>query len=141
MALFKDAHDYELEGLIHHDDGHYAKAYQCFRKALEKETVNPPEMAVLHLAMYYEEGICVPQDYYHAAILYKKIIAYNSMANYKLGCFYENGWGVPKKIDTAVDYYIRAYDRADKDSPSSWRPPYAALLRWKSKYPRISMYI
>ena len=142
MALFKDSRDYEIEGLMHDEDGDYRKAVQCFRKALEKNDGYLPELAILKLARYYEEGgFDLPQDYYHAAILYKKIAPYNSWANYKLGCFYEFGLGVPKNPDMAVDYYIKAYDMADGDSPAAWRPPHAALVRLKPKYPRISLYI
>jgi TPR repeat protein len=142
MALFKDSRDYEIEGLMHDEDGDYRKAVQCFRKALEKNDGYLPELAILKLARYHEEGsFGIPQNYACAANLYRKVAAYSSWANYKLGCFYEMGWGVPKNLDRAVEYYVKAFDMADGDSPASWRPPRAALLRLKPQYPYLSRYV
>lgn len=139
------------------DNGEVLKWY---RKAAEHEHPH----AQYTLGTYYLAGVVVPQDYQEAAKWFRKAAegddvapqhhlaprfndGLRAMAQYKLGCCYRDGQGVPQDYVEAVKWYWLAADRghetADQDavvltfmiSPSELETAQRLYQEFKSQHP------
>ncbi len=85
----------------------YTKALQWYRKHTKTEDGTTTMTLV---GDYYYEGIGTEQNYSKAAKWYQKASERDySDGHYKLGVCYQNGNGVPKDFDKAIDLFEKAY--------------------------------
>ena len=99
-------------------------------------------MAASNLAVLYDEGRGVPQDFQRAASLFRKAADKGvSPAFYGLGYHYELGQGVPQDWGEAAKWYQKAGDNGNADGYAaianhygmSNPPNYAEAAKWSQK--------
>ena len=84
-----------------------------FLKAAQEE--NP--VGELNLAMMYETGLGVEQDYEMAAAWYRQsAMKGEAQAQYNLGMLYDNGYGVELNATEAVSWYRKAAEQGMPDA-------------------------
>ena len=85
--------------------GKFEDAAKWFRKAAEQGNAG----AQYNLAVMYDKGLGVPQDYSEAVRWYRKAAEQgDALAQYNLGVMYANGEGVPQDYAEAVRWYRKA---------------------------------
>lgn len=95
-----------------------AEAVKWCQKAVAQEY----PMAQVNLGYYYCEGIYVDTNYAKAVSLFKKAAEQNedmeakAMGEKWLGACYYNGHGVPKNIEVAKQYVLKAKEHGDKEA-------------------------
>lgn len=95
-----------------------AEAVKWYQKAAAQDY----PVAWGNLGIYYYEGLYVNKNYAKAVSLFKKAAEQNgdmeakAMGEKWLGVCYYNGNGVPKNIDVAKQYVLKAKERGDKEA-------------------------
>ncbi len=99
-AQYRLAKLYDMGNGVPKDHAMAAKYYQ-------EPAAKGVRIAVIRLAEMYEEGDGVKQDYAAAMKLYLTLPD-DSSAQYKIGYFYEHGYGVPVDRQRAMEWYHKA---------------------------------
>ncbi|KAJ3175821.1 hypothetical protein HK101_010570 [Irineochytrium annulatum] len=95
------------------EDGSHCNAKELLRTPSTDGNID----AKVSLAILYEKGTGVPQDYAIAAGLYKEAAdAGNVTAALSIGRFYDEGRGVPSNLAAAMKYYQQAADAGSSEA-------------------------
>ncbi len=80
--------------------------------ALFPELVRENDLYYGTLSNFYENGICLPQDYRKAfEAFFKTPENFTGLRDIKLGQFYANGWGVPKNLEKAKELFQQGVEK------------------------------
>jgi TPR repeat protein len=109
-AWFELGHMYESGRGLPQDR---AKAAQLYERAAACGVGE----AELHLAIFHQEGVVYPKSYADAKALYQSAADHGSAeAADHLGYYALFGWGGPRDVKAAIDWYFTAWDMKSKRS-------------------------
>ena len=104
------------QGLAAHDQGQYATALTLWLPLAEQGNV----AAQYSVAVLYEKGLGVPQDYAAAARWYAKAAEQgDAEAQYSIGVLYETGTGVTRSLEEAQKWYASVIANPRAGDPAS----------------------
>ena len=103
-----------VEGVV---DQSYEKAVEWFEKVAEMENQAGREKAQVTIAVLFEEGRGVEQDFAKAAKWYTRAAQLgHELAQYQIGNMYELGLGVVQNYTTAKIWYEKAAEQGHENA-------------------------
>jgi TPR repeat protein len=101
------------DGIAAYHAADYASALRLIRPFAEQGVPR----AEYNLAVMYDEGRGVPQDFVEAIYWYRKAADQDySDAQFNLGLMYDKGHGVPQDFAAAATWYRKAADQGDAEA-------------------------
>jgi len=115
VAAQAAASPYE-DGVAAYDRGEYGAAVTLWRRLAEQGH----RAAQFNLAVLYEKGLGVGQDFAEAARWYLKAAEQGDQeAQYNVAALYESGTGFPTDLDQARKWYVAAIANRAADTASA----------------------
>ena len=112
-AFFIGIHYYHGHGV----DQDYEKAYNLILKASAEQSKYRYGGPAFYLARFYKYGRCVKPSPHLAFSFYKRAANYHFIAAYvPLAKCYENGEGVDKDINKAIEWYKKAAEEGNEQA-------------------------
>lgn len=121
-ATPKEIEEWYKLGCTYYGKGNYDQAVEHYQKAAKQGHAQ----AQYQLALCYEEGKCLVEDYQSAVTWYQKAADQGHVsAQYKLAYCYEKGLGVAKNAAQALQWYRKAAMQGDAKAQCAFGRCYA----------------